>query len=942
MTKIRLLSLVCAALMLFSAVPVMAMAAEDDAANQDSASDIESALPGEDGELVDTTVPSYQEYTKDNGKVTYPKTKKTVSVQEKEIGASEDETLTLNFIVSESGYYQLSFDYLFTTKDNKDSKYKVYIDGKAPYEEAEKLVLSRLWVNESEMITDKQGNDINPSQVELLDWQTTDVYDNVGRYADPLLFYFEEGAHTLTFDLATKNVKFRNIKLETPEEIPTYEEYMAKHQNDAKYDGDNLVVEAEDAQYKSNMSLMALNDMSSPLTQPYSPSKIKMNTFGGGNWYQAHQTATWEFDAPEAGLYRVAFRFRQDFGEGIRNCRRLYINGETPFAEAKEISFTYAEKWQSLTFDYYIYLNKGKNTMDLEVVLGEAEISYELSDTVREMNEIYRRIMMVTGSVPDTNRDYDLDVQIPDLLDRLKGVIERLQSLSTKMSEGYGKTNKLVAKLTVAIQQTQQMVDKPREIPKLLSTFKGNISTVGEYIDAYRSAPVTLDCIEFIGENGTPRRAEANFFENINHSFHRFVASFVEDYTSIGMTSGNKSSLKVWLPAESTGRDQANVLNRLVTNDFTPKTGIGVSVELVNGAVIESTLAGKGPDISLTRGDTDPVNYAMRGALVDLSKFSDFEEVKAQFADGAFVPFEYRGGTYGVPERMTFEMMFCRTDILEELGIEPPKTWDDMIKLVYPVLSRNNMEIGIGNLTKVQSMNASNIFTNLLYQKGGQIYTDDLSKTALDTTVAYEAFSEAAEMYRDYLFPTEYNDLSRFRTGEMPILIAPYTQYNSYTYALPELTGLWDMYPIPGIEQEDGTINISQANQLFASVMFANCKDQEAGWEFLKWWISSDVQTNFGLEIEAIQGSAGRYNTANLDAISRLPWDEAQLQPLQTQIESAVFVPQLPGSYFTSRAINSAFVTTVKYNKNPSQQILYWSEQIDQEIARKQEEFKDK
>ena len=116
------------------------------------------------------------------------------------------------------------------------------------------------------MITDKQGNDINPPQVELRDWQTTDVYDNVGRYADPLLFYFEEGAHTLTFDLATKNVKFRNIKLETPEEIPTYEEYMAKHQNDAKYDGDNLVVEAEDAQYKSNMSLMALNDMSSPLT----------------------------------------------------------------------------------------------------------------------------------------------------------------------------------------------------------------------------------------------------------------------------------------------------------------------------------------------------------------------------------------------------------------------------------------------------------------------------------------------------------------------------------------------------------------------------------------------------------------------------------------------------------------------------------------------------
>lgn len=61
--------------------------------------------------------------------------------------------------------------------------------------------------------------------------------------------------------------------------------------------------------------------------------------------------------------------------------------------------------------------------------------------------------------------------------------------------------------------------------------------------------------------------------------------------------------MTVWLPAESVGRDQANVLKRLVTNDFTPNYGINVSVELVQGALIESTLAGKGPDIALTRAD---------------------------------------------------------------------------------------------------------------------------------------------------------------------------------------------------------------------------------------------------------------------------------------------------------------------------------------------------
>lgn len=928
--------------MLFSAAPVATMAAEDTATGQESGLDSGESTAGSSRQSADTGLASYQEYLQDHGTVAYPSGVKAISLQETEAGAGADGTLTLSFAVSESGYYQLQFDYQFTEKDSKNCKYKLHVDGAAPFEEAEKLQLSRLWVNETDITPDLQGNDINPPQKEILEWQTAYVFDNVGRYADPLLLYFEAGEHTLTFELATEAIHLRNIRLEPPQKTPTYEEYQEKYKNQNKYNGDNILIEAEDAQFKSEMYLMAQNDMSSPTTQPYSPSKIKMNTFGGGNWSSAHEKATWEFSVEESGLYRIAFRYRQNFGEGIRNCRRLYINGETPFEEAKEISFTYDDNWQSLIFDYYIYLEKGANTLTLESVLGEAETSFQLAETVREMNEIYRRIMMVTGSVPDTNRDYDLDIQIPDLIERLQGIVEELKALSEKMVAGYGKTNQLAAKLTVAIMQTEQMVEKPRDIPKLLGNFKSNISTIGTYIDAYRAAPVTFDCFEFIGENGTPRRASASFIQSLVHGFQRFVASFTEDYTSIGMTTGNASTLKVWLPAESVGRDQANILNRLVTNDFTPKHGVGVSVELVNGAIIESTLAGKGPDIALTRGDTDPVNFAMRGALVDLSKFSDFEEVEAQFAKGALTPFQYKGGVYGLPERMTFEMMFCRTDILEELNIEPPKTWDDMIKLVYPVLSRNNMEIGIGNLTKVANMNASNIFTNLLYQKGGQIYNDELTKTALDTTIAYEAFSEASAMYRDYLFPTEYSDLSRFRTGEMPILIAAYTQYNAYNYSLPELEGMWQMYPIPGVEKEDGTIDISQATTLSASVMFANCKDQEAGWKFLKWWASADTQTSFGLEIEAIQGAAGRYNTANMGAISRLPWDEEQLQPMMEQLEWAEFIPQLPGSYFTSRAINSAFVTTVQNNKNPSQQILYWSEQIDREIARKQEEFKDK
>ena len=260
----------------------------------------------------------------------------------------------------------------------------------------------------------------------------------------------------------------------------------------------------------------------------------------------------------------------------------------------------------------------------------------QLQQAVLEMNNIYRSILMVTGSVPDSYRDYNLDTQIPDLLERLNGVVALLNSLSDNVLNSYGKSNSLVAKVNTTTAQIQNMADNPRDIAKTLTLFKNNISTIGSYISTFRSQALTLDCMELIGEGGTPRRANANFVESVQHSFRRFVASFTEDYTSLSGSSGSGAALTVWLPADSVGRDQANVLKRMVISDFTPNTGINVSLELVQGAPDRIDACGKGPDIALSRADTDPVNLAMRGALVDLSQFDDFESTRSLFLDGAY------------------------------------------------------------------------------------------------------------------------------------------------------------------------------------------------------------------------------------------------------------------------------------------------------------------
>ena len=974
MKRIRLLSWIMAVMMIVSAVPALSVSAtESDVTDEvatlvdttDATEEVDSALEEAFNKAV-----TYADYLAKN---TGNAGSEEIAVTPKDEAQAQSDIYELTFEVADAGYYTPVFDYHYQDPGNKKAAYSIMLDGKMPYKEAYNLRLSRLWTNEQAIYTDDNGDDVNPKQVEATGeaaWRRNySVYDKEGYYNAPLKLFLTEGEHTLTLDMSNDDVVISNVKLVPAKATASYDEYIRAHSG-ANYTGENIAIQGEASDVKTEMHLIAQNDITNPLTVPYDPAKIKLNTFGGANWKLPGETASWTVTVETAGFYKFAMRYRQNFYDGVAVHRRLFVNGEIPFAEANDLSFPYSTDWQTFVLqtangdDAYIYLNAGTNVIALEAVLGDSNtIAEQLEASVLEMNNIYRKVIMITGSSPDDYRDYNIDKQIPTLVDELKAARDNVDALSKTIAAKYGDESSLIAKVDNITRQLDLVIETPADMATSdrLSAFKSNISTIGSWISMFCEQPLELDRIELFGDNGEAPRATANFGESMKHTFDRFVASFTEDYSSMGSVEGEGTeALKVWIQS---GRDQANILKQLVTSDFTPNSGIGVNIELVTGAIIEATLAGKGPDIALTRPNTDPVNFAMRDALVDLEKFSDFEEVKGYFVENALVPFEYEGGTYALPETMSYQMMFVRSDIMDELGFtDVPDTWDNLLKEYYPIVSRNNMEIGIGNMNSIAAMNASNIFTNLLYQMGGQIYRDSdlndgvdrLDETALDTPIAYEAFNMSVELYADYLFPQEYDAMSRFRTGEMPILLADYTMYNVFSISIPELDGLWEMYPIPGVAQtdEDGNyiydengnvvINNDQAATTTGSVMFKGIGDEERqqdGWEFLKWWVGETAQADFGTRLEAILGSAGRYATANVAAMEQLPWEEEQLAALQKQMESLVFVEQVPGSYFTSRAINSAFMTSVLNSENPTEQLLYWSDQINMELERKIEEF---
>ena len=71
------------------------------------------------------------------------------------------------------------------------------------------------------------------------------------------------------------------------------------------------------------------------------------------------------------------------------------------------------------------------------------------------------------------------------------------------------------------------------------------------------------------------------------------------------------------------------------------------------------------------------------------------------------------------------------------------------------------------------------IFAMMLYQNGGEYYSENGDRSALDSDVAVNVFKDYCEFYTDYKLDKETSVEERFRTGECPIIIADYTIYNN-------------------------------------------------------------------------------------------------------------------------------------------------------------------
>lgn len=845
------------------------------------------------------------------------------------------------FDVPESGFYELELTYYPVEGSRTAIERSVSLDGAFPFNEAQRLTMPRHWGDKGTVTVNNQGDDVRPKQAEVPRWETVRLTDGEGKYAEPLRFYAERGKRAIRMDRIREPVALAAVALVSPEPVPSYAELKKRYEANglAPAKTEPVKVQAERTAYKTDPSLR-METNSDPRVEPKADGYQRLNTMGGWRWRKGGQQIVWTFDVPETGLYRIGLKAGQWWGDGLPVYRRIEIDGTVPFRELSEYKFAYGRDWRLETLgdgsgEYEFALSKGTHTIRMTVQVGPyGEIVDSLNGTIRGIADLLRSIQMVTGSTPDPNYRYELEKRIPGLLgdvnkigDELEGQMEKLRALT-------GRSPAIVHGLAGVRDQFRGMAANPDRIPGQLEELAASQTKLGSWLLGLGDSPLALDYFWIAPAGAGKPVVRSNVWQRSVVMFKNFWRSFTKNYDQIGNTpDGSQTSIDVWV---GNGREWAQLVKELADESFTPQSGIAVNVNTIPAGqlgvghvntLLLALSSGEAPDAAIGVDGTLPAEFAFRDAVVNLNRFDDYREAASWFLPGALIPFRYNGGDYALPETQDFNVLFYRKDLLAELGLGIPETWDDLLSML-PALQRGGMDAYVPST-----------IDPFLYQQGGSFYNADGSESGLSTPEAYQAFKKWTDLYTNNGVPIQADFFSRMRADKMPIGLAGYQMYVQLSTAAPELAGRWAIAPAPGTRRADGTIDRTSGGGLKASLIFKQSNRQAESWAFLKWWMSRETQAQFGRELESLLGVEARWNTANVAAFRELPWRKEDLAAFEEQWKWFREQPVVLGGYFTGRHLGNAWNRVVLSGQNPRESLEEAVKEIDKELRLKRQEY---
>ncbi|MGH9000075.1 MAG: extracellular solute-binding protein [Acidimicrobiia bacterium] len=217
-------------------------------------------------------------------------------------------------------------------------------------------------------------------------------------------------------------------------------------------------------------------------------------------------------------------------------------------------------------------------------------------------------------------------------------------------------------------------------------------------------------------------------------------------------------------------------------------TDVNVVFKPWAGAHDQFTIAiggGRVPDVA-EMGSTWTPEFAAVGALAEAGPLDGFVD---SLVEGA----TFGESGYGVPWYAGARALIYRSDVLADLGLPAPATWDELVTVGRAVRDRTGMSaFGVAG-------DANHYFLPMVWQNGGEIATrgaDGGWVSGMSSDEAVEAIQFYADLYRKERFAPEgaltwnARDVrAAFEAGQLAMMIGGGWDVDAILAAHPELEG---------------------------------------------------------------------------------------------------------------------------------------------------------
>ncbi|MGQ4718423.1 ABC transporter substrate-binding protein [Streptomyces anulatus] len=383
--------------------------------------------------------------------------------------------------------------------------------------------------------------------------------------------------------------------------------------------------------------------------------------------------------------------------------------------------------------------------------------------------------------------------------------------------------------------------------------------------------------------------------------------------------------------------DAANKVEKEIVATFNKTSKVKAVLDTIPGADYQAKLqtiinSKQAPDVFFNWGGGSIKPFVDADLLLPLDPFiAEDPDLKAKFLPSVFNSAVVDGTSYGIPMRGTQPvLLFNNGKVLEKAGVEPPKTWDDLLAAVEALKADGVTPIALGGGDRWPTL----MWFEYLYDRiaGPELFQKALDgdREAWASPDSRKALSRIRELVDAGAFGTNYDSV-KFTDQGSPTLLATggagfelmgSWAYSTHQDAHPEFAKSdlgYSAFPsVAGGKGEQANV-VGNTNNFYSVVK--KTKHPQAAAEFLKLMYSdrfvkaqlaignlpTTTNTEGFLDTAASPGFAKfQYDMVKAAPAFQLSWDQAYPQ------SAAVAMYQSLQQFFNGSMDEDAFITAMQ------------------------------